>query len=461
MKKLPLLIWTLFATFCLYGQDVNPVDFMKMNPYQLNSNPATNLKYYSYAALGTNNICLNIHNSSLRYDNCFQFDAEGRPSVFDLNKLAASLKENNNLSVNANVEIFGMGRRSRYGFIHYGHRVRVQSSIAYGDDLFELAAYGNSAFQGDDNPADIKLNVNLLAYQEFAVGYQIKPTENLSVGARLKFLLGTAQANTDAFSIRLFTNPQTYALRIYEDVAMRAAGVPSLGLGPNGTLGGRFNPGDLFHNPGFGVDLAAEYDLDEHYSVMAAVNDLGFIRWKFNSLSFTGAVSDEGQFYESGSFFYDGLDVDQLQRLVSDGDYREQFMDTLKQYFKINSEFIQPYNTMLHTNILLRGTYRLNDTHRFMAQLQGYCSGVGFRPAMTLAYNATFMEMFDICASYSMMKGSLANLGLGLAGNFGAFHIYFATNNLISALRPLNSNGLNAELGIVFNIRHANNSYFE
>ena len=87
--------------------------------------------------------------------------------------------------------------------------------------------------------------------------------------------------------------------------------------------------------------------------------------------------------------------------------------------------------------------------------------GSGFRPAMTLAYSGSFFRMFDVCATYTMMRGSYANIGAGLAGNFGIFQIYATTNNVLGFFDPTNGQTLNAQVGVVFNLFKSDHDSFD
>ena len=46
----------LFACVSVKAQLVSPVDFMRLNPYQMNANPATDLPYESVMSLVIGNI---------------------------------------------------------------------------------------------------------------------------------------------------------------------------------------------------------------------------------------------------------------------------------------------------------------------------------------------------------------------------------------------------------------------
>ena len=298
------------------------------------------------------------------------------------------------------------------------------------------------------------------------MGYQWKVMDQLSLGGRAKLLFGLADITTDACDAQLFTDPESYALRLRENIAVKAALPNAVYVNADGVLkgDGGFRAAELFRNPGFGVDFAAEYRFNDKFSAVAAVHDLGFIHWGKNNINVTGKVNDMGQFYDNGDFLFNGLDVDQLQQIVSDDAYREHFFDTLQQYFQLEYSSLEKYNTALSTNLLLRGNYDLDAHNRFSAQVQGRFMGSGFRPAMTLAYSGTFFRMLDVCATYTILPGSYDNIGLGVAGVFDTFHIYLTTNNIIGCFMPLSNSGFNVQAGIVFNLfkdspRVVNNPY--
>lgn len=436
------------------AQVVSPVDFMRLNPYQMNSNPATDLPYESVMSLVIGNIGLDVKNTGLRYDNFFDFDAQGRPEALNLRRLANSLKEKNFMGLNVNVDLFTLYRRLNKGMITINYGVKAQGDAKYNDGLFKLLGYGNGAFVGENNPVRLTMDVNAMAYQEFAVGYQLNVTEQLSVGGRAKVLFGVANVATDAIDAKLYTDADSYALRLQENIGVRVAMPNAVYVNEDGVLkgDGPFSVGELFRNPGFGVDLAAEYRFDERFSAVAAVHDLGFIHWGKNNISMTGKINDMGQFYEDGDFLFNGLDWEQMQLITSDLEYRERFLDTLQQYFKLQYAPMGKYNTALNTNLLLRGNYDLDNHNRFSAQVQGCFLGSGFRPALTLAYCGSFWDNLNVCATYTMMPRSYANFGLGLSAMIETCNIYMTTNNIIGCFMPLNNSGFNAQVGIVFNL---------
>ena len=457
MKKLQRIIAIVVLALTVgvvEAQTVSPVDFMRLNPYQMNANPATDLPYQSVMSLVIGNIGLDVENTTLRYDNLFEFDAQNRPSIINLRQFANSLKENNFLGVQANWDLFTLYKRFDKDLWTFNWGVKVQGDLKYSDGLFKLLGYGNSAFVGEDNPVKVNMDLNLIAYQEWAIGYQMNVTEQLSVGGRAKLLFGVVDVETDDCHAELYTDPDTYALQLKENVAMKAAMPNAVYVDESGKLmgNGPFSMGELFRNPGFGLDLAAEYRFDEQFSAVAAIHDLGFIHWGKNNLSLTSQLNDAGQFYDNGSFLFSGLDWKQIEQISSDEEYREQFLDTLRQYFQLEFAPLGKYNTALNTNLLLRGNYDLDDQNRFSAQLQGCFLGSGFRPAFTVAYCGSFFDNLNVCATYTMMPRSYDNLGLGISAMIETCNIYLTTNNLFGLFKPMNTSGFNARVGIVFNL---------
>lgn len=457
MRKLPAFIAVILLAMAVHplkAQNVSPVDFMRYNPYQTNANAATDLPYESVMSLVIGNIGVDVQNTTLRYDNCFDFDAQGRPATVNLRQLANSLKEDNYLGFDANVDLFTLYKRIGKDLITINYGVKAQGDMRYNDGLFHLLGYGNSAFVGDANPAHVDLDLNLMGYQELAVGYQRNINEQLSLGGKVKLLFGVANVRTDAFDVRLFTDADSYALRMKENIAMRASMPNVIYVDEAGQLksNGPFSVGELFRNPGFGIDFAAEYRFDDQFSAVAAVRDLGFIHWGKNNLGMTGQVNDAGQFYDDGDFLYNGLNVDELQSIFSDEWYRERFFDTLQQYFQVELSPMEKYNTALNTTLMLRGNYDLNPQNRFSAQVQGRFLGSGFRPAFTVAYCGSFFNNLNVCATYTMMPHSYDNIGLGVSAMIETCNIYLTTNNVIGLFKPMNMSGFNAQVGIVFNL---------
>ncbi len=263
--------------------------------------------------------------------------------------------------------------------------------------------------------------------------------------------MGFANVRSQSINMRLFTDPESYAISVTDKVDLDVC-LPNAFTFEKGNFkfsDGHFHFGSLFRNPGMGVDFGADYQLNERFGLSAAVNDLGFIVWKRNTMHIKGSPQNAGSLYHNGSVVFDGFDSQQLQMLINDAEYRQQYLDTLSQYLGLEGE-VQKYMTGLNTSMLLRGYYDIRPDHRATAQLQGWFTGVEFIPALTLAYNATFIDMFDLVAAYTATPYCYTNFGLGVGMHFYYFYLYAATNNIVSVFNPANARQFNVQVGLMF-----------
>lgn len=429
---------------------LSPVDFMRNNPRASFANPATYTHDNGYFDLALGGINVGVMNVGLKYDNFFRFNAQGYPTTLDLDKGVASLRDVNYMNSNINFDIFSCGLRTKYGYFTYTHRFREMESIAYSKDLVQLLAQGNSAFLGESNPANIDLRIATRAFQEFDLGYQMSLMEQLNIGVRLKFLMGFIDLKSEGLNMKLYTDPDTYALRMTADKAIIRGTLPYEFTDSLTIVDNRFNIANLFKNYGGGIDLGAEYRFDDHWSVAAALNDLGFIVWNNHSIQFEGEIKDEGSFYQDGAFVFNGLNSEQINNIINTEGYLDALTDTLKNYYNLTANNLDGYTTGLNTNFMVRGNYDLTPNHRFSAQFMGYNLGLGIQPAFTLAYTGSFAKKYDVVATYTMMKGSFDNIGIGLSANFGGILLYVATNNLLGFFNPANRTQIHGQLGISF-----------
>lgn len=443
INKWIMVVAMIMATTVLKAQETSPVSFMRLNPYQTNTNVAADLPYYAYFSPGVGNFSMNVQYSTLRIIDLLK-------SKFDLMNLLDLLEDNNYINAQFSYNMGCLGVRAGNSMISYNHNVHVNGYANFNYCLFKLLAVGNTEFLTEDNPATVSLDWDTQIYHEYALGYQVNVTDWLSLGIRGKLLFGIVDLTTDAFEMQLYTDPNNNTVYFREDVALYFSLPRKFQLVDN-TMNaqGPFGLADFYHNPGFGVDLAASFRIGERFNVTAAVNDLGRIRWKENNMKLTGRLSEDGAYYEAGALAFSGIDADHLKLFFTDEEYRNAVMDTLSDCFDFRLENTGEYYTKLPTSFLVRGSFDINKSNRFIAQFQGCFRADGFRPAFTLAYNGCFFNKIDLSGTCTIMNGSYLTLGMGLGFKLGAFQIYAASSNMFN----LNVGGQkvrNYQAGIVF-----------
>lgn len=457
MKKIAsAIIIILFIITKIEAQEVITQHFMQYNPYSTTENPAnfTPLKGY-FGFPGLSNFDLAITNTGFKYNKLFKTDSQGYPTTVTANKFVNSLSKYGNwLNMNLNEEILGFGFRAKRLFFSFSYRIRVDEYFRYSKDLFALPVNGNMSYTGADNPADIDLNLNFTAYQEFSLGIQAEITKRVSIGIRPKFLIGMAAIRTNELNAQLYTDPETYNMNLLynADVAVMAA-LP-LSVSDSNTIQVNTdnimqNWQSLFGNRGFACDIGAWVRINEHFGVGASMTDWGFINWKTQGVRLTGKLADGGQYYSDGSFYFSGFSADQINKLINDDQYRSNLLDSLKEYFPYQ---IEEYTTTTYLNAKFSAEfyYQINPKHRFTAFFQGRMVRNNFFHRITFAYNGHFGKVLDLCGTYSIMPDSYANFGIGLGLRLGFVYLYLATDNILGYIAPLNTSNANTQLGIVF-----------
>jgi len=204
-------------------------------------------------------------------------------TVIDLNHIFDALSADNNLHFGADVNLFGFGVKVNNMFFTFNSRIVTNFNVNLPGELIEAVQHGNTDPLG--SPIS-EVNIlrgdlfNATAYVELALGggYKIEPI-NLTVGARVKYLYGLANVQTDNTSAVLTTAPGFEEIRadIYYDFL--TAGVAS--IDSNGGIS--VDTKNLLKgNSGFAFDIGARYDMGP-FSFSFAIDDLSAgIHWNKN-----------------------------------------------------------------------------------------------------------------------------------------------------------------------------------
>ncbi|MEZ4996645.1 MAG: DUF5723 family protein [Bacteroidales bacterium] len=158
-------------------------------------------------------------------------------------------------------------------------------------------------------------------------------------------------------------------------------------------------------NPGFGIDLGAEYRFSDMFSVSAALTDLGFIKWKRDRTE----ISFESNFDLNGLTMQDVYDESlNFEELLN------WTIDTLQEAMEI-TELPGHYTTYLPST--LTAAFSFTPVKFFTAGLlsQTRFEGKQAHQALTLSGNLNFGNTFSATMAYTMANRRYDNLGFGLA----------------------------------------------
>lgn len=379
--------------------------------------------------------------------------------LYSNDKLFDRLKADNRLNVNLNTDILSFGWYRGKGFWSVNVGLRADFGAALAKDMFSMMRTMNGFALEDVAGTNQSYSLsnqtlNMKAYAEIGLGYSRRITEKLTVGGRVKVLLGLARAemNINQFDLNLdVPNPQ-YAN--YADYESRGELSPSDWYGShydysaNGNVittlkgGGMtfdndgmidnfdLDAGDLgIAGSGFGIDLGASYKVWDNLTVSASILDLGFLKWKESETTVaTVSGGDEVTINSENYDRYIGGDFLSFERF----DFEEGSPEKVKT------------KTRLYSTLLLAGEYGLFNNKLSVGAM--YSSRFVKPKALNeLTFLATYRpkNWLNAAISYSPIQASGKSIGLAVKLGplfVGTDYMFFGGN----------SKSVNGFLGISF-----------
>lgn len=240
------------------------------------------------------------------------------PSV-DVTRFLNKLVDNNRLSQSLDMNIFSIGMAKESGYWSGGINFRQNANVTLPKGIFELAKLGPDSY----SPIR-KLEVNANAYLEIYAGYSRKLNDQITVGAKLKYLGGIARSKMQITQFDVFSNEDKLYAKVNTtfDSYMKGLSNTTQGLQNIDEYIKNFetNKGFGLAGNGLAIDLGGVYKPLKWLTLSASVQDIGFIAWSKSSS--VRAASD-------GVVDFVGLNID-----VNDNSSVENQLDDLGDRFK-------------------------------------------------------------------------------------------------------------------------------
>ena len=292
MKKIKymIVVAVLGMTSTAAAQNLQSGYFVDGFLYRHEMNPAfaNEQNYVAMPALG--NLNLNL-NSNLRVDDVlYRVDTpKGRRTALFLHpsvsagEFLANINEKNRVSQNLKLQILGGGFSAWGGYNTVAINARENLYVKFPGELLELAKNGL-----ENKTYDLSnINAHADAYVEMAFGHSRQFTDQLRLGAKLKFLFGIANVDASVERAELQLNNDYYTgvtnATIHASMNDLKYEMKKKMRGMSGSEVEHTYVGGVddskFGVSGFGVavDLGGEYKIDDNWKVSAALLDFGFI----------------------------------------------------------------------------------------------------------------------------------------------------------------------------------------
>jgi hypothetical protein len=282
------------ALFCAalpaFAQHTNTGYFIDGYMYRHEINPAIGnaQNYISLPALGNFNLGLK---GSLNLED-YIYNINGKTTTFlnpavNAGEFLSNIDDENKLNFDTKIEILSAGFKAFGGYNTFGINVRSNIHTMLPKTLFQFAKEGISNKHYDISNFDI----NATAYAELALGHSRNINDQWRVGANLKVLfgLGNVEAKFNKAQVNLGNDEWTAVTNAEINASVK--GLTYLTEISENTGKPYVNDVDIdgfgLNGMGLGIDLGAEFKLNDSWKFGAALLDLGFISWNNNMVATT------------------------------------------------------------------------------------------------------------------------------------------------------------------------------
>lgn len=411
IKRYVIAAILILGTAPLMAQVEGTQYFMNSLPQVSINNPAFVPQYnFSIGVPALSSIATGYYNSGFSYNDLIS--KSNGDVVADLPKLERALGAKNFTTVTGHMDFLRVGFRVNpkwyFQVSSTGHQY-ARAMIP--KETVSLFVDGTAPLVG--STTHFSPEAEGLAYLETAVAAAFNATDQLTLGARVKYLNGIANATTVHSSMDVGVG-NNYELTAVADLNFKTSGIQDRSQDFQKAAS----------NTGIAIDLGGTYKVTDKLTVAASVVDLGSITWKNNLYSYDLNKN-------TSSYTFAGLDLKEL--IKGNSNYLSSQIDSITKKFKPSENAIGSYSTSLPLKMYVSGTYELKKGLNvgglfFTETFQGRVN-----PSGTVSVQKYVGKWMNALVSYTVTNRSYNNLGLGISFNVKPVQIYFVGDNLLGA----------------------------
>lgn len=379
----------------------------------------------------------NLRVSNFTYGDLLIEGDNGR-TILSPNAVINQLDETGNIvRTNLDIETLGLGLRFNKLGLNLTHTLRSHAYLNYPKALPQLIWQGNAQFIGET--VNFAPQLALHTYHEIALGAIYDITPNFSIGAKAKLLSGQSALHTAGNRLQLTTSNDVYQLNLNADYTVNSAGSLSYEGLEDAAVDldfGSVQADRLFsQDRGVAFDLGARFAFDK-FEVTASVLDLGgTINWE----------EEVNNYRLSGDYTFEGLEF--ASDILEDSTEFGSVLDTLEAIYDFE-ETRNGFSTDLPTRVYIGINYELLDNWDagILFYTENYLGET--YPAVAVGSNVELADFVNLGATYAFRTGTFDNIGLNATFQLGPVQLLAATDNIITAFRPEDSNSAHFRLGL-------------
>lgn len=372
------------------------------------------------------------YNSRASY-NDIVINENGR-KIWNTAGFASLMKKRNYVSLEADVSTFYLGVRANETTAFSFFVNEKMAGRAFGSkDIITLALEGNGGFIGKEIDFS-KLAIDSRYYREIGLGYwKHLPKKKLSMGVRVKYLIGIFNASSDNnFDGKATLSEDNFNMAFdFKNATFNTSGVDLFSDGSSAEIQAHMI-GNA--NTGLGIDLGANWNITKDLSAAIAWNDIGFINWKVDPKNYT---------IQDTTFNYGGLILKDIE------DFQQSLEDSITERFQ-RHETNNPYKTALNSRFYSSLSYKLNPKSTLTATIANHSVSRRLRMLYGIGYSRKFGKVFTVSGNVVKSPQRGLNVGLAYAIDLGSFQYYMATDKLLGIADATNLSAMDIRFGINF-----------
>ena len=450
--KYLIILILLSGTGTLRAQQLRTAYFMDKTTMQATMNPALRPArgYIGLPVLGSFNIT--YASNKLAVGDLLYPRGGGLVTFLDNSVNAGSflggLRKNNQINADIYTDILSAGWYAGSGFWSINLSAHTTASSNVPKSLFEFIKDGTGPEGSVYNISDVRIHAD--AYAEIGVGYSRPVNDKITVGGKLKLLVGGG--NVDMRFDHLTAEMNDNAWRITSSGQMNASVKGLRMLYDHDEEGDEYINDFELESPGIAgygaaVDLGITYKPIKNLIVSGAVTDLGFISWSRNACR--RAVAD-------GVFDFKGFDLP-----IGDNegnsmdDQVDQMTDDLEKLFHFteSGEEVPSRTTMLCATLNIGAEYSVARNRVGFGLLS---STRFYRPKayteLTASVNYRPVHWFAASLSYSFIHSAFKTFGFALNFSPSAFNFFIGTDYMLGKVTkqfvPISARATNIHIGM-------------
>ncbi|MEY3983516.1 MAG: hypothetical protein RL160_1073 [Bacteroidota bacterium] len=351
-------------------------------------------------------------------------DRQPDSAILNLNKVVDLLQNRNLITAKLNQQwLYASIRKGPNQFtFHVGER--ALSRLKYPKDLFDLIINGNGADKLGST-INLKSSFSVLHYREYGIGYRREVNDELSLGARIKFLKGFSIIDASRLQLNLNTNSDLYSWTATSNINIRAASTAFSATESNTQI----EAADLFRNstnPGMALDIGIVWQEHPRVTLSASLLDFGFINWKTNAVRLKSTKPN-------APFSFEGLPISSTEDDFND--YLLKIRDSINLGLGLDT-INASFNKALAAQFLGGVQYQIHE--RFAINGLFYCDimNQSVNPAVHAGIRWQPVYWLYLTAHNTSFHKTWINPGFGTTVQVGKLQWYASTEQILGLMMP-------------------------